>query len=160
MSLIKLMLPPDQTSYTVTDGAEVVSVDLDGGAARYRRDILGATSRVAVQWTAGVDEYKYLRGFYRGITISGSLPFEIDLIVDANELTTHKAYFIPKSFALRQQQGLTYIVGAELEIYPADITDSLSAFVLLYNEFGKTWAQYENIINEMMNVTIPEDLQQ
>ena len=91
MALVELIIPPDQASYSVTDGKEVVATQLDGGAARYRRDILGATSRVAVQWTIGPDSYRYLRSFYRAVTVGGSNPFNIGLLLDEPEITWHTA---------------------------------------------------------------------
>lgn len=158
MELVKFVLPPDQASYSVVDGTEVIGSKLDGGASRYRRDILNSTSRVTVQWTIGPDEYKYVRAFYKAVTVSGSLPFEIELILDEPELTTHKAYFVPGSMALRQQQGLTYFVSAELEVYPAEISEYAADYVYMYNAFGRDWKRYEDVLHNVVNVLWPEVL--
>lgn len=155
MALVEFVIPPDQASYSVTDGKEVVSTQLDGGAARYRRDILGATSRVAVQWTCGPSAYKYIRSFYRGVTVSGSKAFNIGLILDEPEITTHKVYFIPGSMVLRQQQGLTYIVGAELEVHPAEVSANALEYVTMYNIFGDNWRYDEERFNTLVNFDWP-----
>jgi hypothetical protein len=135
MAMTKFIIPPDNSAYSVTDGKEVVATQLDGGAARYRRDIIGATSTVNVSWILGRDEYKYLRSFYRGVTGKGATPFLIDLILDDFELTEHKVYFIPGSMQLTAQKGLTHWASAQLEVYPNEDTDN-GDFAYLYNEFG------------------------
>jgi len=158
MALVELIIPPDQASYSVTDGKEVIATQLDGGAARYRRDVLGATSRVAVQWSVGPEKYRYLRSFYRAVAVSGSVPFNIGLLLDEAEITKHKAYFIPGSMALRQQMGLTYIIGAELEVYPAEVSPYAADYVFVYNEFGETFAYNEDILDMIVNTNWPEVL--
>lgn len=158
MELVKFVIPPDQTSYSVADGNEVVGVKLDGGASRFRRDILNATSRVTVQWSCNPAKYKYIRGFYKAVTVSGSLPFSIDLILDEPELTSHKAYFVPDSMALREQRGLLYVVSAELEVYSAEISPYSADYVYMYNEFGECWQRYEDVLHEVVNIKWPEVL--
>ena len=160
MALSKFIIPPDQASYAVTDGKEVVYTQLDGGAGRFRRDILGATSRVVVQWTCNREKYKYVRSFYRGVTVSGSLPFEIDLYLDDPfELTTHKAYFVPETMKLASQQGLQFVVTAELEVYSAEDEDG-GYYALFYNEFGEDNSKWQLIVDfdTLINVDIPLDV--
>lgn len=164
MNLSKFVLPPDNSSYSAADGKETVATQLDGGAARYRRDILGATSTVNCSWILGPDEYKYLRSFYRALTLKGSKPFLIDLILDEPTLTEHKAYFIPGSVQLTGQKGLTYWVTAQLEVYPAEIDyDAEAAFAALYGEYGASWQTafpaFEDQFNVLINVDIPGILQ-
>lgn len=114
-SLPKLFITPDSDSYSVVDGKEVLGVQLDGGAGRYRRDIVGASSTITVKWTTDAEGYLTLRDFYDS-TGKGANPFLIDLIWEAPELTEHQAHFIPGSFKLDGQEGRTYIVSAELEV--------------------------------------------
>jgi hypothetical protein len=117
MALPKVEIPPDQDNFSLTDEADVLTVRLDGGASRYRLDKTGSTSRCTVQWTTDRDGYTYLRGFYRTVK-NGALPFLIDLYYDESILTEHQAYFIPGSFKLARQYGYTFVVAAELEVYP------------------------------------------
>jgi fructosamine-3-kinase len=75
--------------------------------------------------------------------------------LDNFELTTHKAYFVPESISLGQQQGLSYIVRAELEVEPLDVTDDYVGYVLFYNEFGPDWKNDEDFFNLQMNNVLP-----
>lgn len=164
MNLSKFVLPPDNSAYSVADGKEVVSTQLDGGAGRYRRDILGATSTVNVAWIMGPDEYKYLRSFYRALTLKGSKPFLIDLVLDEPTLTEHKVFFIPGSMQLTGQKGLTYWASAQLEVYPAEIDyEAEAAFAALFGEYGPSWQTnfpiFENGFDIEINLELPEIMQ-
>lgn len=157
MTMTKFIIPPDNSAYSVTDGKEVVATQLDGGAARYRRDIIGATSTVNVSWILNESGYKYLRSFYRGITGKGAMPFLIDLILDEFELTEHKVYFIPGSMQLTAQKGLTYWASAQLEVYPNEDTDN-GDFVYIYNEFGEGWKSWLDKLQVIVNNDWPQVL--
>jgi hypothetical protein len=162
MALTKLVIPPNQSGYTVTDGKETLAANLDGGAGRYRRDILNANSLVSVQWTLNQSEYRYIRAFYNGTTVSGSEPFLIDLILDQAELTEHEAYFVPDSMTLTQVVATqSYMVSAQLEVKPdtQDI-DGDAALVMLYNEYGSFEAADEvlNQLEILTNVDLPGSL--
>lgn len=163
MAMTKFIIPPDNSAYSVTDGQEVIATQLDGGAARYRRDILGATSKVNVVWTLGTEEYKYLRSFYRALCVSGSRPFLIDLILDEPTLTEHKVYFVPGSMQLTGQKGLTYFVACQLEVYPAEMDMEAEAdFAAIYSYFGPNWKNtfpaFENELDVLVNIELPNDL--
>ena len=158
MAMQKFVIPPDNSQYSVTDGKEVVATQLDGGAARYRRDIIGATSTVNVSWVLGREEYLYLRSFYRAITGKGASPFLIELVLDEYELTEHKAYFIPGSMQLTAQKGLTHWVSAQLEVYPKEPTGYEEDFVYVYNEFGASWQAWFDKLDKIVNQDWPEVL--
>lgn len=159
MSLTKFTIAPDNSSYSVTDGKEVVSVALDGGASRYRRDILGASSIVNVQWVCDREEFHYIRAFFRSLTGKGALPFVIDLILDDPLPVEHKAYFVPGSMVLTSQRGLSYYVTAQLEVEPVDLDEELEMdYVFLFNEFGAEFPVYDDKLNEVVNILWPEVL--
>lgn len=158
MALTNFAIPPDNSSYSVTDGNEVIATKLASGASRYRRDIIGATSTVNVTWIVGRDAYKYIRAFYKAIAQKGALPFTIDLILDEPDLTAHKAYFVPGTMVLTGQQGLTYFVSAQLEVYPNEATESDAEYVYLYNGFGPNYLSFEALFNKTVNVDLPEVL--
>lgn len=158
MSLTKFIVRPDNSSYSATDGKEVVSVALDGGSSRYRRDILGASSAVNVQWVCNREEFHYIRAFFRALTGKGSLPFAIDLILDNPLPVEHKAYFIPGSMVLTGQRGLSYYVSAQLEVEPVDIDEDMEIdYVIMFNEFGDeaSMLRGEDLLNELVNVLWP-----
>ena len=163
MAISKFIIPPDNSSYAVTSGKEVVATQLDGGAARYRRDILGATSTVDCVWTFGPEQYKYMRSFYRALQLGGARPFLIDLILDEPTLTEHKAYFVPGSMKLTGQKGLTYWVSAQLEVYPAEIDMEAEAdFAAIYSYWGQDWKNtfpaFDDKLNTLINIEIPSDI--
>lgn len=110
-----LALPPDANSYRVDFGTTGISTELDGGASRFRADQLGAAFKVAVQWTLNKKNYEYLCAFYRTSLTYGIVAFQIDLVIDSGLPTTYTCHIVPGTFALVQQMGQTYIVGATLE---------------------------------------------
>jgi hypothetical protein len=128
MSLYTLEIPPDQQGYQVTRGNTVVATTLDGGGPRMRKDQLAAAHIVQVQWTVGPNGYRYLNAFYRLATQEGSLPFEINLIIDHPELETYKAYFVPNTFSMQELRAMVYVFAAQLiclPITPLDAQDEL-----------------------------------
>lgn len=114
--MVKLYVQPESAGYAVERGSEVLSVALDGGASKLRRDVLNASFKVNVSFVLDPTEYNYLNAFFRTATEHGSLPFEIDLILDNTTLTEYTARFVPDTFKLTAQKGLTYYVGAVLEV--------------------------------------------
>src|SRR4051812_39137454 len=113
---MKILIPPSTAGYAAERGSEVLSVKLDGGASKYRRDIIGAAFNVNVTWDGlNAEQFNYLNACFRTGTVRGSLPFDIDLILDKSALTEYSAYFVPGSFKLTAQQGLAYFVSAQLE---------------------------------------------
>lgn len=116
MALSKLYLPVDKEGYSVKFGENVISTKLDGGASRFRLDMIGATHEIPVQWSTDRAGYDYLMAFKRTTIKNGSLPFLIDLVVDDNEPAEYTAYLVPGTLGLRNQSGNSYIVGATLEV--------------------------------------------
>lgn len=155
----KLIFPPDQSSYSVTDGTEVLSVQLDGGASRFRQDILNANCKITVQWTLDRDKYAYIKSFYKYLTMSGALPFLLDLYIDnPYELTEHVCHFVPGTFGLKSQSGLAFVVSAQIEAIPVE-DQNLIDFSLLYGLFTDEYQAYVDAFNELMNVDIPFDME-
>lgn len=147
----KFILPPEQASYSVQDGEETIRVALDGGAGRFRRDILDATSRVRCTWLLTVAGYEYMRAFYKTATKSCSLPFLIDLQMDqVDGLTEHTVHFIPGTMKLTKVAGLSYVVEADLEVVP-DIEDEAYNLILImaFEEFGDDRQSFLDLVNEL-----------
>jgi len=133
----KFVIPPNQNSYRVKDGETTIAVKLDGGASRYRRDILNAYYTVDCEWRLSQDDYQYFRAFYNTETTSGSLPFLIDLITDEADLTEHEAQFIPDTIQLSVYNGAYFTVRAQLEVKPIPRDATLDAtLVMLFSEYG------------------------
>lgn len=137
----KLLLVPENSSYAVSKDAEIISTKLDGGASRRRKDILQGSFNVNVTWILNAEEYDYLEAFWRTTIDHGSLPFEIDLILDYKDMYEYTAYFVEGSKKLTGQRGLAYFVSAQLEvtspIYEDEATDDaavVAAFEAAHGE--------------------------
>lgn len=111
-----LHFPPAATGYSAQQRSGVLSVELDGGASRYRKDILHGAFRVTATWFCNRQEYDYLCAFHRTSTQSGSLPFDVSLRLDAEKRAVHTAYFVPGTFRLSRMEGRSRVVEAELEV--------------------------------------------
>lgn len=137
--MAKLLFRPTRDGYSAQRGQEVLAVQLDGGASRFRRDILNAPFRVTTSWQCNPEQYNYLNAFYRTATEHGSSPFEIDLFLDNADYVEYTAKFIPASFKLDSQSGLTYYVSAELEVEkpfdPDEATDDAATILAYETEY-------------------------
>ena len=162
MALKKFTIPPEESRYTFKDGEETLRAELEGGKGRYRKDILNATYRVTVRWVLNQIQYEYLRAFYKATTTadSGSSPFLIDLLLDeAQQLTEHTAYFIPKKLKLNKVRGLSHEVQAELEVIPKEYTDGyFDTVVFFYETYGENQQGAADLLNQLeqlVNVDLP-----
>lgn len=121
------LIPPENSSYSLAQNVESLSEELDGGAPKIRRDIIGAAFKVDVSWIFNPEEYEYARAFYRTATDHGSLPFDIGLIIDEPSLVIYEARFVPGTWRLNSQKGLSYSVSAQLSVVvpvnPDEATD-------------------------------------
>jgi len=152
----KLIIPPDRDGYSFTDGTQILSVKLDGGASKYRQDILDAASNFNVSWTCDPDEYNYLRAFYKKVVNYGALPFLIDLYYDNPfELTEHTAHIVPGTFGLKSQSGLKFIVSATIEVDQIDMDQNNIDSAMLYGLFGNEYQTYNDLFDNLMNVQLP-----
>lgn len=106
----------EQTNYSLTDGNQVASTQLDGGAGRYRRDMVGASSGVTAQLTLDVDEYATWRDFFNNDIVFGSLPFLATIVWENGEGSQNLCYIVPGSVKLVSQVGITYVVQFNLEV--------------------------------------------
>lgn len=149
-----LRLRPDGAAYSVDGGSEVTSTDLAGGLGRYRRDKLGASNSVNVQYTCDPLRYQYLRSFFREACDMGSSPFVADLIFDTCDFQSYKCYFTDKTgFKLMSQAGLSYVVGATLEVVPVQQIDPSfdDSLVMLYGVYGECSPTVLNAFDVLVN---------
>lgn len=111
----KLLIEHEADGYTMTDGASAVSVETLGGLASQRRDFDNTSMICDVMWILDRTTYPVLINFYEE---NFGRPFLMDLIVDQYIPLEHTVQFVPESFGLNQQSGETYIVGAQIEVFP------------------------------------------
>lgn len=155
----KLTLAPDADGYSERDGEDVISVALDGGGARYRRDKIGSSKSVSVRWTLNRVQYAYFRAFFVTTTKKGALPFLIDLVGESGlGPEEHQCSFVPGSVGLQAQKGLTYVVGAQLEATPVDHdTTTDEQLVYLYGLYGDYLETFINILDYIANDQLPAE---
>jgi hypothetical protein len=118
MALYKCLVPPERSGYAINFGSGTVTNQLDGGLGRYRADQLGASSRVNVQWSVGINDYNYLQALFRQFK-SGA--FLIDLILDHATADEYTVFIVPDSWQLNSNIGITFIVQATLEVQPLPV---------------------------------------
>lgn len=124
MPLETFLLPPDQAGYAVEDGQTFIMVQLEGGLSKVRRDIIGAARVIDVTWIFNRSQYRYFTAFYETKLKQGSLPFQMDLILDHPIPATYQCKFFPNK-KLSEQKGLSYTVTAKLEALPPAAVASL-----------------------------------
>ena len=154
----KLVLLPSSVDYSFSDPTDVISTTLEGGAARYRKDLVGAWLSVKVTFLLNREDYSYFRAFYRTI-VKNAEPFLIDLITDSYEVEEHTANFVPGTLSLSAQQGLLYTVTVSLEVKPLP-SDSLmdASTVALATAYGSSAPDFLNELSVFVNETLPENL--
>lgn len=155
----KLAILPSSSGYSVTYANESLAVKLDGGASRYRKDILGAWSLVDVTFTVTSNVYQYLMAFYVRATERASEPFLIDLVLDADLLTEHQANFIPGSLRLTEHSGDFFVLSAQLEVKPNVLSDEfLDALIVIGSTYGDDSYAFLLSLEHLVNVVMPENL--
>lgn len=160
-TLKELIIPPDQDGYSVEKSAEsVIRIQLDGGAGRYRQDLFGVSDLVSCQWVLTVDQYDYLRAFYRYHS-SGSIAFKAKLLVEHSELKYYECLFMPGSLKLTGVKGLAYFCSAVLECTPLEENNTEFDLAVIYlaeqygYDFGSPFIRNDNELHILTNVTLP-----
>lgn len=150
---------PDSNGYRIIDGNEIVnSGPLEGGASRSRADVIGAAATCDVQWTCGPTRYTYIRAFFRTLH-KGADTFQINLIFEGALPELYTCKFVPATFGTVSQIGLTYVVGATLEVTPLIIDPAGDqSFVDVYGAYGDSYTYIFNALNQLVNVTFPATL--
>lgn len=130
--MAKLLLCPLRAGYAAQQRPGALQVELDGGASRFRLDILYGSFLVEVAWSCNEEQYDYLCAFHRTATASGSLPFDIDLKIDSSQMLEYQAHFVPGTFRTPVFGGGRYRVESVLEVVkPYDPSEAASDEALI-----------------------------
>lgn len=153
----KLYLEPIDESYAIQPPQdEVLSVQLDGGAGRYRADIDGGSTTVAASWVLDAIQYQYLWAFFRSSINRGADPFLIDLDIEGLGYGEQTAHFVPGSLQLTGKQGEIYMVSARLEVMaPNEDTDLDASVVGAYEAFGNNIEFDFDLLSQVVNEAWP-----
>lgn len=152
----KLYLCPTD-AYSV-DGPQddVLRTALDGGAGRYRTDVLNATSIVSVTWSLNADACQYLYAFLRNRASNGSDPFLIDLLLEGYAREERTVWFIPGSIKITEKaKNRWYNVTAQLEVEAKDADEDFDSSVVdVYAASQGDPETYLNLFEKIIN-TLP-----
>lgn len=116
--MTKLLLIPSQSGFAAQAPEDAKRIELDGGTGRYRRDFIGKTSMVNVQFWCNASKFNYFWAFYRSETSRGGLPFTLDMILESATITTYTAYFVPGSIRSQAFSADYYNITCQLEVVP------------------------------------------
>jgi hypothetical protein len=157
----KLALTPTTSSYSIDESiAEVVRVQLQGGAGRYRRDIIGSTKIVNCTWITNSTGWEYLNAFYRVNNSQGGASFKMDLVISESVPKEHDVRFIPSTFKLSSIDGDMYTVTASLEVTPLkySLDDDMNLLDIVgYYGIHGTGAVF-NQLEHLVNVDLPKSM--
>lgn len=151
MTLAKLNLRPEKSTYKYTVNRDVVSTQLEGGLSRRRRDIAGSSAVVNCTWFLQPFQYQYFMAFYQLETVRGSNSFLIDLLLEQPYLEEMKANFVEQTLTM-QQIGLSYQVSADLEVVPLQSDEMAEIILLLYSENDDNYSLQE--LERLVNVSL------
>ena len=154
----KLNFVPETSSYAVQDSAsEFLRVQLDGGAGRYRKDILNATRVIDCQWTLGPSDYDAFISFYRGFCAYPS-PFLIDLVSEEYGMQECQAWFMPETLQVTKPGRLFLTINAQLEVAPPLRDHNYeTSYWMMVSVYGSHEAALEimNLLHHLVNVKLP-----
>lgn len=159
MTLPKLYLSPLIQGYTYDPQSEIISVMLDGGSPRKRRDKIGSYGSVSCTFTLESLQYDYLMAFYRTKIKSGALPFRMDIKTDDAELLEHECFIREGSLKLTQTRGDLFFVSMQLEVKPITRNETEDNLMIdLYEAYANDADNVLLLLSELVNITIPSAL--
>lgn len=153
---------PLQSAYSATFSDGIIATQLEGGAPYTRRDVYGAPHLVQATWVLHENDYSILMGFYRDWIRSGGAFFEVDLILESQNVDRYQASFVPGTMALAGKNGTVITSTAQLWVLPLDKyideeTDyfgSLAGLVGVYGDIA-TVIRILNALEKLVNVDLP-----
>lgn len=117
-TLETLPFVPEKASYNYSKTSDVISVQLDGGLSRSRRDIIDNAAYIDCEWFFDSLEFDYFMLFHKVVAGRGAISFQIHLLLDKPELETFTAKFVPNSIQVSEPSSQSYRVTAQLEVEP------------------------------------------
>lgn len=159
MTLPKLMLDPNEPSYSFAFPDEILSAQVNNGPSRRRTDYIGAPIFASVQFILDGDEYQYFQAFYRHSIGNGVLPFRMDLVLDDAEVAEYECNFQAQSLSMSAKAGEARTITATIEVKRNAPDDALDASVIdAFETFGPGYGAMFAELAELVNVTLPEYL--
>jgi hypothetical protein len=159
MTLPKLLLSPTIQGYGYSPQNEVISIQLDGGSPRKRRDKIGAYGSVNCNFILSSTQYRYFMAFYRTKIKSGALPFRMDIKTDDAELLEHECFIKDDSVKLTSARGDLFFLSLNLEVKPIARNETEDILLIdLYEFYGDNTDEMIVLLSELVNETLPSEL--
>lgn len=149
MALEKLTLVPEQSGYKYNINHDVISIQLEGGLSRRRRDKANSASIIECEWVLQDFEYQYFMSFFHSAAKRGSSPFLIDLLLEQPYLEEQTCTFVEETLEVTNK-GLAFFVKADLESVPAQDDNFADMVLLLFDPKG-TRSFYFDLIEQIAN---------
>jgi hypothetical protein len=115
---------PEQDGYRVSRGNDAVSIRLDGGPARVRRDALATPHEVTATFLCDETDYVGVIGFLRERTFGRTRFFRLPLLIDAPVVVPYLCRQLDEPETLDSTRGLSFEVRVTLEVLPNPILSS------------------------------------
>lgn len=125
-----LAIPPTSSGFATVDGDSTVSIQLDGGGPRVRKDQLNVVTRVSAAFVMTPEDYTYFRAFYRTSMKNGSQPFTIPLLgIDDSNWALYSAQMVGGTLKWPSNQGATLTVTMDMWVMPNNVTTGDAAII-------------------------------
>lgn len=155
---------PLQSSFSATMSDGIIATELEGGAPYTRRDVYGAPHVVQATWVLHENDYSIFMAYWRQWIRSGGAFFEIDMILESQNVDRYQASFIPGTMAPAGKNGSVFTINAPLWVLPLDLyidedTDPFLAFFPLIELYGDitTVLRMLNLLEKLVNVDLPHE---
>lgn len=153
----KLLYCPTQSGYSADIGNGVISQELDGGAARYRRSLKGVMHTAGIQWVVDQAGYQYLMAFYRVWARNPAQPFLCKLCIDNAPVEDYECFF-SGSLKLSGRSGNVYTVTATLQVKPLVTIDAMDDLIVALGNQDTDLVSIKNPLEELVNERLPDAL--
>jgi hypothetical protein len=110
--MLTLGLTPSTVAYMVAS-RDGLSVNHTSPRSRFRKSTRN-TRTVRATWKLSPIGYQYMRAFYRTGIKEGSEPFIAKIVFDEDNVTLHKAVFVPGTFRTTEVTNYSFTIEADM----------------------------------------------
>ena len=143
-TLPKLLKLPEKNSYSFEQGTGVISTDFDG-VSNSRQQTINNFHKLKAEWHLTSEEYDYFQGFFEIRLNKGMYPFLLDLIIDTPNNQEYACKFVADSIQITEPTEYSFVVNAELEVYPNNNKDYQALLVLIYEDSDAIYSLIDRI---------------
>lgn len=108
----------EQSGYSAQATAPVISIGLDGGPDRIRKDAVGDPTVITCTWFLNRGDYDEWMRWFEKQAFYGSIPVLVDLVSSFFLPVRHRCTIVPGSVKTGNVRGQSYRVSARLRAEP------------------------------------------